>query len=284
MGAIEALAVNDGGFAVPVEECPFGVGLPREEVSAVLDDRRIDPGVVQIPFNVLVLRIGGRLVMVDSGCGVHNGAAGGRLLQHLETAGIKASDISVVILTHAHGDHIGVLLASDFKTTVFPNAELFVNRVEYDFWTSDQLDLSRMAAPESMRAGMAKGARTALLALASRWQKVAPGDRILDGLELIPAYGHTPGHMAVLVSSGKNQLLHMVDAAHHHAVSLRRPDWMLAFDADPEMASRSRRMLFDRADADRLRVFGAHMPFPSLGAIRKANDGYDYLMEPWSIA
>ena len=56
--------MNDGGFEVPVEECPFGVGLPREEVSAVLDDRRIDPGVVQIPFNVLVLRIGGRLVMV----------------------------------------------------------------------------------------------------------------------------------------------------------------------------------------------------------------------------
>ena len=69
IGAFEALALNDGGMAPATSESPFGVGEPREKVAEPLHDAFLATDQVRIPFNVLLLRIGSELVMVDAGCG-----------------------------------------------------------------------------------------------------------------------------------------------------------------------------------------------------------------------
>jgi glyoxylase-like metal-dependent hydrolase (beta-lactamase superfamily II) len=112
----------------------------------------------------------------------------------------------------------------------------------------------------------------------------AAQSRIFDGVEMLEAPGHTPGHFAVTISSGREQVLHLVDAAHHHAITMAHPEWVLGWDIDPLQATETRQRIFDRAAADRLRIFGGHMPFPGLGAVRAAGSAYEWLIEPWVAA
>ncbi|MFT3782980.1 MAG: MBL fold metallo-hydrolase [Nibricoccus sp.] len=284
IGALEALALHDGGFAPPVAESPFGVGEPREKISATLRDAFLAPDKVQIPFTVLVVKIGSELVMVDSGCGTMFGPAGGKLVANLAAAGVKPEQITAIVLSHVHGDHFGGLVDQTSKEPVFKNAKLFINRKEYDFWSGSSPDLSALAMPEETRKGFIAGAQGCLNALKGKWQFIAPGEKLIDGMEIIDAPGHTPGHIGLMFSSGSEQLLHFVDAAHHHAISFAHPEWKLAFDTQPPVATATRKKLFDRAAADRLRVFGAHMPLPALGHVRSIDGHYEFVIEPYSIA
>lgn len=282
IGAFEALALNDGGFAPAVAESPFAIGEPREKVAAVLDDAFLSKEKVSIPFNVLVVRTATDLLMIDAGCGTMFGPAGGRLLSNLAAAGISPEQITGIILTHVHGDHFGGLLDAN-KEPVFKNAQLFINKAEYDFWTGASPDLSAQLLPEETRKNFIAGAQNCLTALKQRWNLIAPGEKLVEGMEIIDAPGHTPGHIALLFSSGSDSLLHFVDAAHHHAITFAHPDWKLAFDTRPEVATVTRKKLFDRAASERLRVFGGHMPFPALGHIRAAANRYEYIIEPSAI-
>lgn len=284
IGAFDAIAFNDGGMNPPVAQSPFGVGEPVESKVTVLREAYLPITHVNLQFNVLLVRMGSELVLFDSGCGQLFGAAGGRLMGQFAAAGVKPEQVTAVFLSHAHGDHFGGLLDAESKTPVFKNATHYVGKREFDFWTGASPDVSELRQPEEGRKGMIAGARGALEALRGKWHFIEPGERLIDGLEIIDAPGHTPGHLAFLISSEGEQLLHFVDAAHHHAITFMHPEWVLAFDVNPKLAEATRRKLFDRAAADRLRVFGAHMPFPSLGhvkALEKAR--YEFVFEPWRV-
>jgi len=282
IGEFEALALSDGGFTLATNESPFGVGEPREKVAATLHDTFLATDKVHMPFNVLLVRIGSELVMVDTGCGGLFGPAGGRLVGNLAAAGVKPEQITAIILSHVHGDHFGGLLDAN-KEPVFKNAKLFIHRQEHAFWTGAAPDLSALNMPDSVKKDFITGAQTCLNALKGKWQLISGGEKLFGGLEVVEAFGHTPGHIALLFSSGSDQMLHFVDIAHNHAISFAHPEWILAFDAQPSVAIATRKRLFDRAAADRLRVFGAHMPFAALGHVRSTNGQYEYVIEPSSI-
>jgi glyoxylase-like metal-dependent hydrolase (beta-lactamase superfamily II) len=262
IGAIEALALQDGGLTPPPDQGPFGVGEKPGAVSAALNDALLPTDRLHLAFNVLLVRIGSQLVLIDSGAGSNYGPAAGLLPASLANAGVKPEQISAIILTHA---------------------QIFISRKEHAFWTQTAPDLSGMAVPPDAALSFSTGAKSVLATIKDRLHLVAASDRILDGIELLDTPGHTPGHLAVLVSSGREQLLHFVDAAHHHALSFAHPEWRFAYDTDPAQATETRKKLFDRAAADRLRLFGSHMPFPALGRVRKAGPGYDYVTEPFLL-
>ncbi len=284
IGELEAVALSDGGFDAPADASPFAVGEAAGSVARGLEAALLPSGSVNVPFNILLVRVGGQLVLVDAGCGPAFGPAGGQLVARLAQAGVEPAQIGAVILTHAHGDHHGGLLKADTNEPAFPNARVFVSRREHAFWTQSAPDVSGMAVPAADAQGAVAGAQRMFAALKDHLELVAGGDRILDGVELLDTPGHTPGHLAVLFSSGKEQLLHFADAAHHHALSFANPSWRFAYDADAALAAQSRRKLFDRAAADRLRLFGAHMPFPALGRVRAAGSAYEFLLEPLRVA
>lgn len=281
IGAHDALVLNDGGAAFPVGAA--WPSAPAEPVQQVLDTAFLPKQEVRLPFNVLLVKIGSELVLVDTGCGNLYGPAGGRLAENLAAAGVKPEQVTMLILTHAHGDHHGGLVDPISKQPVFRNAKHFINRAEHDFWMGNNPDLSAQLIDDATRKQFVQGAQSALGALKGKWQFIKPGDKLLDGLEIVDAPGHTPGHIALLVSSGSDQLLHFVDTAHHYEVSMNRPQEIFFGDAQPPVAIATRRKLLDRAAADKLRVMGAHMPFPALGHVRSQNGHYEFKPEAWMV-
>jgi glyoxylase-like metal-dependent hydrolase (beta-lactamase superfamily II) len=106
--------------------------------------------------------------------------------------------------------------------------------------------------------------------------QIEPIDReteVVPGVTAIPAPGHTPGHLAVLIASEGQQLLNLGDAA-VHPLHLEQPSWQNGFDLAPDRALLTRRWLMDRAIADDMHLMAFHFPFPSVGRIAVNNGGW----------
>jgi len=97
----------------------------------------------------------------------------------------------------------------------------------------------------------------------------------------VPAPGHTPGHMAVRVSSGSDQVLIWGDVVHVAALQFARPDWSIAFDTDQNQAAATRKRVFDMAASDRLLVAGMHLPFPGVGYVTRRGEAYAFVPQLW---
>ena len=145
-----------------------------------------------------------RRVLID--CGLFQGLKQLRQ-RNWHPLPVNPADIDAVVLTHAHRDHCGGLVDAE-KRPVFPNAQLFVGRREHEFWMASAPDLSGMALPAEATKGFVLGAQEALGAYKDRLHLVSGGDRILENFELLDTPGHTPGHLAVIVGSGKDRLEH----------------------------------------------------------------------------
>jgi glyoxylase-like metal-dependent hydrolase (beta-lactamase superfamily II) len=284
IGSWEALAISDGGMIMPTAQAGFGIGEPREKTTSVLRDSFLPTDKIQVPFTLLLVRIGSELVLVDAGAGNTFGRAGGRFLSNLAAAGVRPDQITAVIISHAHGDHVGGLVDDTTQEAVFKNAKLFISRREFDFWTRAP-DLSQMNMPDSQGKQMIKLAQTYLNVFKDKWRFISPGDKLIEGVEVIDAPGHTPGHIGLLFNFGSDQLLHVADAVHHHAIEFAHPEWILCSDAQPQLAIESREKLLERAAAERLRIFGAHLPFPGLGHVRSLGSGrYEHVLEPLDVS
>ena len=257
-----------------------GVGQPTERVQEVLASAYLPTEQVRLAINVLLVRTKTDLILVDTGCGAAFGDVGGRLVGNLAAAGVRPEQVTVVVLTHLHGDHFGGLADPATNEPVFKNARFVLFRREHDFWMNSP-DLAASKLPPEVRAQFVQSAQAAVNALKGKWELVAPQDRVLEGVEFLAAPGHTPGHLAIAFTSGSEQLINLADVAHHSAISFAHPEWPLAFDTDPQQASETRRSFFDRAATDRARVFGVHLPFPGLGHIHSDGGRYAFVPEPW---
>lgn len=283
IGALDAITLRDGGFSRPPDQSPIGVGEKPEKLQALLRDAFLATDKIEIPFNLLLVRTGSDLVLVDAGCGTLYGSSGGRLQANLAAAGVRPEHITGVILTHLHGDHFGGLFNPETGTPNFPNARVLIHRREYDFWSGNSPDLAAQFA-DCRKNGSVERVQGCLKALKDRWQFVAGGDKPFAGVEIVDAAGHTPGHIGVLFSSEQEHLIHFADTAHSHALSFARPEWKNAFDLLPDQAIATRRRLMERFAAERTRVFGGHMPFPSLGHVRARDHGFEFVIEPFPLA
>jgi glyoxylase-like metal-dependent hydrolase (beta-lactamase superfamily II) len=276
VGDVELIIVSDGGFMFNPPEAIFTGNVGKEAVHQALAEEFILPGDVVSHVNTLLIRTKQDLILVDTGCGSSMGPNAGKLSQNLASAGIKPGDITAVLLTHAHPDHLGGLVGED----LFPNAERLVSRTEFDFWTADNPDFGKLALPAEAKAGMARAAAGVLKK--GNWTTFESEQEIRPKVRAVPAPGHTPGHTTLLIDGGGNNQLHYItDAAIHYAINLPHPDYHVAFDRDPVQASQTRRQLLDRAAADKLLVSGAHLPFPAVGHVKKQGEGFAWVPAVW---
>lgn len=98
---------------------------------------------------------------------------------------------------------------------------------------------------------------------------------IVPGIHAVAAPGHTPGHMALAISSGGEQLLCISDTA-LHPIHVEHPDWCAVVDFAPQQVVTTRRRLFKRAANEKALVLGFHFPFPGLGHVIPKGDGWQW--------
>lgn len=285
LGDARVSVVSDGWFSFNPPHPTLAANATKEQVEGALNDAFIDPADVRVQVNCLLIRTPRDTVLVDTGTGGAFGATNGTLLKNLSNMGVKPADVTAVIITHLHGDHMLGVLNAEGKPT-FANAEHLVHKAEHDFWAAETHDFSQSKLPKDMLPGFIAGAKKVIAG--AKFTLVEGEKEVRPGITVVPSPGHTAGHIAIQADGGggaKNVLLYMSDTVHHPAIQFPHPDWAVMFDANPDLAVASRRRLFDRAAADRVRLSGAHIPFPSVGHIRKqaagAGKGYDWVPAMW---
>lgn len=276
VGSIEVIQVYDGHWE-KAHDPGFIKNASVDETKAALKKGGMTDAFVPIPFTVTFIKSRGKTIMFDSSTGGQLAPTAGRMMaKNMYAAGIEPSQISTIIVTHFHPDHIWGLMGKETNAQVFPDAEIIVPEVEYKFWTDPAL-IEKL--PEARR-----GPARRIQATMPKWKnlkQVADGKDAIPGVRAVATYGHTPGHTSYVVSSGRSSMLVSGDVTNIHAINLRNPGWQLAFDSDAAMAEESRRKLMDRAIKDKLIVTGYHWGLPGAGTIKK--DGKGYVLVPVKV-
>jgi glyoxylase-like metal-dependent hydrolase (beta-lactamase superfamily II) len=276
VGNLWCTVLSDGYVANPASWCFPNAG--EVELAAVLESRGGACDHVISPYTCLLIETGREVVLADAGLG-DNSHTSGAILARLEMNGIRPQDVSTVIFTHAHPDHIGGAVNGrdplELKP-VFPNARYVMAEAEWNFWNSARVDLSGMRVDDDAKSVIRFGAQQCLRALRHHVELIGRETEIVSGVRAIPAPGHTPGHLALLLCSDGRQLLNLGDAA-THPLHLEHPEWENGFDLDPECAKATRRALLERAVDGQMCVMAFHFPFPSVGHVAaRAGGGWNW--------
>ncbi len=265
IGETPVIALSDGYFDMPAD---MFLGTPQS-----LRDQIGDPA--QIAANTYAYRSGDRTFLFDAGAGKSDFitqafSTVGRLPEDLETVGIAADDVTDIVITHMHPDHVGGLAVNG--QMAFPNARIHIAEAEWNFWNADGIATS---APDALKP-MVGFAQEISKVIKSNISLHGGSDNLGAGVNVIPAPGHTPGHSAIILDGGREQLILVGDLTVHEGVHFANPEYGWALDVDGEMAVKSRKSILDMIATDGLLMGAAHISKPGLGRVLRAGNGFRF--------
>ncbi len=276
LGEARLTVISDGWFAQAMSG--QAINADPEEKLAFIQAHYLDPENNYAHTNHLHIEIGAHRVLVDVGSGSRFLPTTGRLMANLEAAGIDPFAITHVAMTHAHPDHIWGI-RDDFDELILPDAEFVIGAVEHDYWLQEGL-VNRVAEIDQQ---FVVGAVNALGVEGVEWTLAEDGHEVVPGVRLIATPGHTAGHMAVEVGSGDQALIALGDCMTQAFFNFAHPEWVSSRDSDPEATAATRRRLLDRCASDRIAVLGYHFPFPGVGHVKRAGEGYEFIPALWQF-
>jgi glyoxylase-like metal-dependent hydrolase (beta-lactamase superfamily II) len=274
LGSFTVTTLYDGFFQRPLAGLIRNAPPGAAEQAARDAFLGIDP--IRIPFSITLLQTGRETILFDAGTGGQLTPTGGHAMANMRAAGVTPEQVTLVVHSHFHADHISGLTTRE-NAVVFPNAEIAVPEAEWRFWT-DAGEAAR--APEGMRPAFA-GVERRFGPYRAKLRQFAADAQIAPGVRAIAAAGHTPGHTVFEVTDGNAGLLILGDTTNRPELFARNPGWHAIFDMDPQMAEAGRRRLLDRAATDRMLVTGYHFPFPIAGRIAREGEGFRYVAADW---
>ncbi len=270
LGNATLTTISDGNLVLPFD---FVFSrMPQKELSPILTQYGISGPQVEPSCNVTLYRDGQNTVLFDVGSGFDFMPSAGALLDNLDAAGLTPDDITHVVFTHAHPDHIWGLL-DDFDDPAFPNASYLMGRTEWDYWWNPA---TVDALPDATKA-FAVGAKRRMETIEDAVQFFDPGQEILPGIFALKAFGHTPGHMAFEVRDANQSALIVGDSIGNHHVAFHKPDWASGSDQDAALGSISRKMLLDKASHEQIPIIGFHLPGGGMGHVAAKDGSYRFL-------
>ncbi|MFT6451850.1 MAG: glyoxylase-like metal-dependent hydrolase (beta-lactamase superfamily II) [Halocynthiibacter sp.] len=272
IGPIQIDTLSDGNLMLP-RNFQFGELAPSD-IDPILEKYGITGDQIMPDCNVTLLRDGTNTVLFDAGSGTEFMPSAGKLPDALDAIGLAPEDVTHVVFTHAHPDHLwGVL--DDFNDPYFPNASYLIGQTEFDFWlnpnTVDEISAGRVA--------FAVGAKRRLEAISDQLAFFTDGEEILPGIAARASFGHTPGHMSFEVNHGNNSVMIVGDSIANHHVAFERPDLFSGSDQDQTLAAQTRIKLLDQLAHNQMHLIGFHLPYPGIGRAEKRDGGFIFVAE-----
>jgi glyoxylase-like metal-dependent hydrolase (beta-lactamase superfamily II) len=255
LGSLTLQPVSDGAILQMDPANIFRDARPEEWQPHV---KRNDSGNLELALTCLLVQVGDRHILIDTGYGVQpERPEVGQLANSLAEVGVSAGDIDTVVISHPHGDHIGgaTVGSGEAAQLMYPSARYWLGQADWEHFSTPEMLQQRGLVDKLMPLANAQR-----LDLADGEQEIAPGVRLL------PLPGHTPGHMGVAFTAGQEMAIYVGDLV-HHPLQIEHPDWSPIFDSLPPLSRATRRALVERARREHALLLSYHLPFPGIGHI-----------------
>lgn len=258
VGDIDVLVISDG--VLPLTTATIATNADSADVTVWLDDVGQPLESFHWPLNVIVVRSGGRTVLIDGGIGDEfpDFPRTGHLAQRLAAAGVDLASVTDVVLTHLHIDHVGGFLSEGLGGQLRPGVPFHLAAAEVEFWASP--DFSRNKFPQGFPEALSSAATRFLDKYRRQLQTFETEYEVAPGVVVSRVGGHTPGHCVVRLASGGDRLTFLGDSVFQNHFA--HPEWHNGFDHDPEESVRVRVRLLQELAATREPVVAAHVSFP----------------------
>jgi glyoxylase-like metal-dependent hydrolase (beta-lactamase superfamily II) len=235
-------------------------------------------GLVKLSVHSWLLQIGRQKILIDACCG-NNKVKPARpfwhmlnvpYLERLAAAGARPDEIDFVMCTHLHHDHVGwnTQLKDGRWVPTFPNARYVISKPDFEYF--QQLDADPKLGPAELgtfREGVLP------VVEAGRADLVTGPHRLNEHLEIVPAPGHSAGHVVFKLDSGGERAAFIGDVF-HHLLQVFYPHWNFPKNSDAAQARVSRRQVLEDCAASGALVLPAHVGAPFAGRIEATGEGF----------
>jgi len=269
LGSATIDTLSDGHLVLPASFVSDNPGLPD-----LLARHGITAPQIEAPCNVTLYRDGTNTVLFDVGAGPDFMPTAGKLATALDALGVTPEDVTHVVFTHGHPDHLWGLL-DEFEEPIFANATHMMGRIEYDYWADPNTGSTIGAGRELFAAG----ALRRLQSLEDRIVTFEDAEEILPGIGARATFGHTPGHMAFEVRQGNDAVMIVGDSIGNGHVAFEAPGWNSGSDQDPATGIVTREGLLAELASSTMPMIGYHLPAGGVGRVEKSGDGYRFIEE-----
>ena len=264
-GEYDLYILSDGSNLIKEPYPLIAPNHTEEEFNLALNETFLDQQPISFSLNVLLIKYKQHYILFDTGNGLEKNENVGKLIQQLESTGISADEITDVIITHAHGDHIGGLIQPNGNLT-FKNAKYFMSKTEFEYWLTSKNE-NTIAILNKIR---------------PKTIFIKGKDIMFNNIKIEEVPGHTPGQLAFLISDKNNtiKIKHIADVV-HSPIIVRYPEFGIKYDINFNEAVQTRLKILEEAYQKKQLIFATHLPWPGIGYIDKKDDRY--LWTPFSF-
>ncbi|MEH6725274.1 MAG: MBL fold metallo-hydrolase [Hyphomicrobiales bacterium] len=246
--------------------------VDNDALHALLSAHNLPVDQIEPPCNLTLYQDGNRTILFDVGGGSQFLPTTGLLPDALDAIGLSPEDITDVVFTHAHPDHLWGLL-DDFDDLLFPDANYYISEPEWDFW----IDPETVNKVREDQQGLAVGSKRRLEVLADQITLFNPESEIMSGVYAHDTSGHTPGHCSFEIMDGSEHLLVLGDALAHPFITFEHPEWPFGQDVSAERSIITRKRLLDFVATRKIELIGYHLPYPGFGRAERHNSAYRFV-------
>lgn len=258
---------DGGGIVIPTALYPASDEAGWQKHTDLLDN----DGQFITSIGAFIIQKEDRIIAVDTGIGPgtiefpgFGPFSGGDYLSSLAKLGISRFDVTDLVFTHLHLDHVGwtTFELEGERVLTYPNARVACTKAEWEFWHGG--DNPAGPHPEFVQKP-----------IEDKINFITGGDEIIPGLTVIDTPGHTPGHISLLIDDGQERLFLLGDVF-HGAMQLQEPEWSVAFDIDQAKARQTREQLYPEITRPHTLVAANHFSNEVFGHITRDGDVYQW--------